>query len=284
MAWSDADAPRAAPRTHETGSRCLRRGRTLGSSLEPHAIPAHDPPHATMKPVIQLGVGIYSRSEAARLLRVTPSRLRRWVSGYTYHYEYGRRRRTGHQPPVVAPDLPQLDGFIALSFLELMELRVVKALIDEGVSLQHVRSASRIAADLFHTGHPFASKRVYTDGQRIFSTLSQDSVGSDLIELSKDRQFQVIFGRVLAPFLNEIDFDPQTSLAHTWWPKGRNVPIVLNPRIAFGAPTIQGTRIRTSAVVRLAGATPASDLARAYQITVPQLKAALDFERELAAA
>jgi len=238
----------------------------------------------TRLPVVQLGVGIYSRSEAARLLGVTPSRLRRWVSGYTYHYEYAERRRTGHQPPVVAPDLPKLDGFVALSFAELMELRVVKALIEAGVSLQRIRSASRIAADVFQTGHPFASKRVFTDGERIFSPLSQDSAGADLIELSRDRQFQVIFGRVLQPFLNEIDFDPQTSLAFAWWPKGRGVPVVLNPRIAFGAPTIHGTRIRTSALMRHAGATPVPDLARAYQITVPQLTAAIDFEHELAAA
>ncbi len=236
------------------------------------------------RPVIRLGVGIYSRSDAARLLGVTPSRLRRWVSGYTYHYTYRTRRRTGQQPPVVSPDLPKIDDTIALSFVELMELRVVKALIERGVSLQRIRAASRLASEIFGTLHPLASKRVFTDGEKIFSSLSQDVSDPDLIELSKDKQFQVILGRVLEPFLGEIDFDHQTNLAFTWWPKGRSVPVVLNPRIAFGAPTIQGTRIRTSALVRLAGSTPIVDLAHAFHVPVPQVRAALDFERELAAA
>jgi hypothetical protein len=31
-----------------------------------------------------MGVGFYSRAEAARLLKVSPTRLSRWINGYTY--------------------------------------------------------------------------------------------------------------------------------------------------------------------------------------------------------
>ena len=97
---------------------------------------------------VPLGVGYYSRAEAARLLSMTPSRVRRWVSGYTYwlvRSDDDRERRA--QGPVVKTDLPLVDQAMALSFVELMELRVVKAFLERGISLQRVRKAAALARD-----------------------------------------------------------------------------------------------------------------------------------------
>lgn len=235
-------------------------------------------------PVIQLGVGIYSRADAARLLVVTPSRLRRWVGGYTYRYERGREHRTGSKPPVVRPALPVIDGKIALSFVELMELRVVKAFISRGVSLQQVRAAADLSIRLFEMQHPFASRRVFTDGKAIFSAVSAGESAPDVIQLSRDKHLQLIFGKIFDPFLDEIDFDPSTALAHKWWPLGRSFSVVLNPRIAFGAPTIEGTRVRTSALARMARVLPSREVAKVFEIAPRDVDAAIRFERELAAA
>jgi uncharacterized protein (DUF433 family) len=233
---------------------------------------------------VPLGVGIYTRAEAARLIGVTQTRLRRWVGGYTYWYKHQSVESLRRRPAVVKPKLPILGGAVALSFVELMELRVVKALIDKGISLQHVRAAAGLAARHFDTSYPFASRRVFTDGRRVFASLARDPSVADMVELSRDAVDQIIAGGVFEPFLEEIDFDATTALAERWWPLGRSVPVVLDPRIAFGAPVVVGTRIRTNVLAGMASRTGPDETARAYRVSVEGVRAAVRFEQQLAAA
>lgn len=237
------------------------------------------------EPLIRPGIGIYVRADAARLLRMSPARLRRWVGGYTYWLRgatatRARRRR----PPVIKTDLPVIHDTVALSFLELMELRVVKAVVDAGVSLQHVRGAAQLAADHFDTDHPFASRRVFTDGRAIFSAVSDDADAPDVVKWRAGEIEQVIAGGVFDQFLHEIEFDDATSLAERWWPMGRTVPVVLDPRVAFGAPIVAGTAVRTNVVARLAREASLDEAAVAYEIERRQAEAAVQFESRLAAA
>lgn len=99
-------------------------------------------------PVLQvtIGVGFYTRSEAAHLLRVDPETLRRWVQGYRYTLRTGRQRQ---KAPVVPPSLPIVQHVSLLSFVDLIELRVVRALIERGVSLQAIRHARALAQEHF---------------------------------------------------------------------------------------------------------------------------------------
>lgn len=236
------------------------------------------------KNISPLGIGIYARDEAARLIRVTPSRLRRWVSGYTYHYSYRATSSRRKRPPVVSMDLPVIEDTIALSFVELMELRVVAALRAKGVSLQQIRKAADVAERHFRTEHPFASRRVYTDSRKVFAAVGDQANEPDVVELSKGGVLQIIAGGILEPFLEEIDFDSHSNLAERWWPLGKTTPVVLDPRVAFGAPTIQGTRLRTSFLAQLASHSAADEIAEAYQLEPDRIEAALMFERQLKAA
>jgi len=235
--------------------------------------------------LIRPGIGIYSRVDAAHLLRMRPARLRRWVSGYTYWLsdstsEKSRRSR----PPVISTDLPVIDDTIALSFLELMELRVVKAIVDKGLALQGVRIAAKVASERFHTQHPFASRRVFTDGKAIFSAISDHPDHPDVVRWKKGDIDQVVAGAIFDQFLQEIEFDSKTSLAQRWWPRGRNFPVLLDPRISFGAPVIAGTAVRTSVVARMAHRASMSDAAVAFELQLEQAEAAIEFESLLAAA
>lgn len=230
-----------------------------------------------------LGVGLYTRADAVRLLRMTPSRVARWVKGYSYWLTYTRQRERRAQPPVVRARLPRIEGSIVISFLDLMELRVIKALVDRGLSLQHVRRVARLASDLFQTPYPFASRRIFTDGQEVFASLSRTSDDPTLIELSAQHS-QLIAAPIVQQYLTELDFDPKSSLAERWWPLGRNVPVVLDPKIAFGAPVIAGTATRTEIVAGLARAVHAEAAAEAYRIKPTAAHAALEFESQLAAA
>lgn len=235
--------------------------------------------------LIRPAIGIYSRADAARLLRMTPARLRRWVSGYTYWLiDASRTKAQRRKPPVIKADLPILDDTIALSFLELMELRVVKAIVDAGVSLQHVRAAAQLASATFDTEHPFASRRVFTDGRAIFSAVTEDVQPPNVVRWQRGDIDQVIAGGVFEQFLREIEFDSRTSLAFRWWPLGRERPVVLDPRISFGAPIVEGTAVRTAVVARMARHASLQEAAVAFELQLQQASAAVAFERELAAA
>ncbi|HVX88993.1 MAG TPA: hypothetical protein VG940_08710 [Gemmatimonadales bacterium] len=234
---------------------------------------------------VPLGLGIYTRAEAARLLGMTPGRVGRWVAGYTYWLREGRQRPDRRkQPPVIRTELPQLGTVLALSFLELMELRVVKALTDKGLSLQHVRAAARIAGKEFDTRHPFASRRVFTDGTSIFSAVDDHPSAPNVVKWRKGEIVQVVAGPIFAQFLSEIEFDSATALARRWWPCGRKYPVLLDPAIAFGAPVAEKTGIRTTTIARYCRHTNASETAEAFELPKRVVEAALHFEERLAAA
>jgi len=243
-------------------------------------------PQLANAPSIPLGTGIYARVEAAQLLGISPDRLRRWVGGYTYWLREatGTERRRRRQAAVVRTELPAVGRAQALSFLELMELRVVRALIEQGVTLQHVRRAAQLASERFDTRHPFASRRVFTDGQYVFSAVSEELAAPNVVKWTAAEIDQVVAGPVFDQFLSEIEFDATTALARRWWPKGRTVPVVLDPSIGFGAPIVAGTAIRTSSIARMARASSIRDAAVAYEIDMRQAESAIAFEAELAAA
>ncbi len=234
---------------------------------------------------LAIGTGFYNLGEAARLLGVEPDRVRRWVAGYTFllhSRDLGKRRRV--QTPVLGTDLPVIDRTRALSFVELMELRVVKAFLERGVPLQRIRTAAFLARENFGVQHPFASRKVYTAGKTIFAELAADISGNSVVELTKNRFLQIQSGELLASCLDEIEFNESTSMAHRWWPLSRDFPVVLDPAIAFGAPIIAETAVRTSVVAGMARGDSVEVAATSYGLTQAAVSAAVKFEELLAAA
>ena len=212
--------------------------------------------------------------------------LGRLVDGYTYwlrvHGSAERKRR--HLSPIVTSALPMYGRTSALSFHELMELRVVKSIVERGVTLRHARAAASLAASTFKTDHPFASRRVFSDGRNIFSALSDEQISPNLVKWAPHEIDQVIAGPIFEQYMLEIEFDAKTALAQRWWPRGRSVPIVLDPSIGFGAPIVSGTGVKTASIASVARASSIEEAAVAYEIDIESATAAVKFERALAAA
>ena len=152
-----------------------------------------------MRPTIPLSLGIYHPAEGARLLRLKPDALRRWAQGYTYWVP--SRGKRGSSRPVIQTDIPAIRGQRALSFLELMELRVVAALRLKGISLQRIRAAARLGREALKTGHPFATRRIFTDGRTIFAQTAPAPDDEAMIELARDRDAQLIIANIVSPFV-----------------------------------------------------------------------------------
>ena len=96
-----------------------------------------------------LGTGIYSVPEAARVVGVHRSRIRRWMRGYSYRRADGRARSAAIWHGELAPR----DNAFALGFRDLMEVRFVDAFLKAGVSWKTMRLAHRHARK-----HPGADK------------------------------------------------------------------------------------------------------------------------------
>ena len=237
---------------------------------------------------VPLGTGIYYPAEAARLISIRPDRLRRWVRGYTYWTHDTTRGRKHSRPPILSRarrgrggDLPVIDRAIALSFLELMELRIVRELVDDHrIPLQKVRTFADKLKVQFGTKYPFASRQVFTSGTDLFATLSRTDRDHMIGSRSRDRE-QLTATELFRPYLADAEFDEATFLARKWWPLGQRVPVVLDPRVSFGAPTIQGRRVRTAIVAGMAEAGSESQAASAYGVSLQEVRAALRFESEL---
>ncbi len=224
-----------------------------------------------------IGKGIYTIPQASKLLQLPYQRVSRLINGYSFP-----QKKTGgkkQMPPVTQEDLPIIDDKVAISFVNLIELLFVREFRNLGASLTTIRLASKEAADILQVTHPFAYHRFAIENKKIFLRIKQESGDIHLIELAKK---QYCIEPFIKQFLHDIEFDEITGLASRWYPLGKDTFVVLDPQIAFGAPTIDGTRITTDI---LFGAFEAEntfdDIAKWYEIDAVKVEAAIKFHQEV---
>src|SRR5436190_1827575 len=105
--------------------------------------------------------GIYTVREAARLTKVSPGRIRRWLKGYRYR----SHNKTYASPPLWQGQWEPIGKTLALGFLDLIEIRFVDTFLKAGVTWTTLRQARERARELFDVSHPFCSKRFVTNGR-----------------------------------------------------------------------------------------------------------------------
>lgn len=226
-----------------------------------------------------IGIGVYSVPQASRLTRVSPSRIRRWLRGYEYQRGDERRRSS----PVWRAQLPQLEGGVALGFLDLMEIRFVDAFIEAGLSLRKIRRAAKLATELVGSDHPFSTRKFRTDGKRIFAEVEHESRGDKAlydIELNQLGIYDVI----LPSLLEGVEFDDAGQAAR-WRPDPSVLPsVVIDPQRQFGQPIVIEGGVQTAVLadaVKAEGSIEA--VARWYELPKTAVEQAVRFEFKKAA-
>jgi uncharacterized protein (DUF433 family) len=221
------------------------------------------------------GTGIYSVAEAARLAEVPSARIRRWLRGYSYLTTAGKRDSS----PVISRELPIIDGELALSFLDLIEVKVVNALRIQRISWKLIRLAEQHAREIFHVGHPFATKKFRTDGRRIFADLKKEHGERPLVDLADN---QLTFRSVVEPNLKNIDFDSKQR-AERWWPMGCRHRVLLDPQRSFGQPIVR-EGVPTIVLARAFKLEQSYEtISKWYEVEVRAVRDAVQFERNMAA-
>lgn len=217
-----------------------------------------------------LETGIYSVSEAAELVGASERQVRGWLVGYA-----------DRAPPLLTNELGWLQGRLALSFTNLMELRFVAFFANAGLRLPYIRSIMDEVRTTVAHPHPFATNIVFkTDGKKIVAEIGKKRGIPDIYDLkSRNYELQPI---VLASLQDDVLFDPNGDAA-AWRPRPKIAPnVIVHPKIAFGRPVLRRSHIPTRSIadaVRAEGSQ--SVVAELYEIPAKQVAEAVKFEDHL---
>ncbi|MDR2098923.1 MAG: hypothetical protein LBO78_02760 [Rickettsiales bacterium] len=169
------------------------------------------------------GIGIYTYSEAAALLRLSP----RVIKGLVHGYKYGARngRRVLHSSKAIT-----FDGREYLTFYDLMEVKFISYFLKVGIKRDKIAREYRKAAEEQNKPFPFAT-RFTTDGKCIFG--DNKAILLDM----EDEQYAMrgCFDQIL---YEGVDIGSDNRI-NSWRPFPNNTPeVILNPRIKFGRPIL----------------------------------------------
>jgi len=217
---------------------------------------------------------IYTAAEASRLVDLSAVRVRRWLQGYTYDYDHQQRR----QRPVIKRT--ESAGTSYASFLDLVDLLFAKKFVEHGLSLQRLRKALDEATKILKTPH-FARQVFFTDGREIYLQVKEE--GDAILQLLSGGQW--VITEVITKLAHQIDFEQPSGLARRWYPLGPDQPVVLDPLISFGRPTIVGKGVATLNVYDFFMAEGRNQKAACKWLNLAphEVEAAVTFEQKLAA-
>lgn len=222
-----------------------------------------------------LGTGFYTVPEAARLLKIRPLSIRRWLGGYTYT----QGDKTVKMPPLWQPQLPAYEHHIELGFRDLIELRVIKSFTDAGLSIITVRNCLEYARECANDDRPFSTRRFQTDGRTIFLESLRRSGEEELLDL---KQRQYVIKRVIDRTFKDLDL--ANDIVARWRPFDGKRSIVIDPKRAFGQPIATNYGVPT---VVLADAVKAEGtverVTRLFDVSASAVRDAVKFENSLAA-
>lgn len=222
-----------------------------------------------------IGVGLYTIPEGSRLTHVPPQNIRRWLFGYKYASKSGEMRT---QPSLWSGDVPTADGTKGLSFLDLMEVRMVHAFRQHNVSWKVIREAAGRACELYDDKHPFTMRCFSTDGNRIFAEITEQSK-ERLYDLNK--KHYVLKPIVERSLFTGIEFEQDQ--AARWFPPSSKGKVVLDPNRSFGQPILNREGVPTAILAKAVKVEDSIEaVAKWYEVPVPAVRAAVAFEGQLA--
>lgn len=186
----------------------------------------------------------YTVGQAAHLAGTTAATVRRWLLGY---------EAPGHRmQPVFGNEGGAVGkGPLTVSFLQLIELSVVarfRAATSGKVSLDRLRRAHEYARGELRLAYPFATLQLFESGGHILHQFEEQNPGPGVLAL--DLKGQWVLPGIVREEREQLDFGESDPFAVRWFPRGREVPIVVDPRIAGGRPTIEHSGVTIDTIQR----------------------------------
>lgn len=173
----------------------------------------------------KLGLGIYTASEIAKILRLPYGKVYTWMNKY-WDDKLGSLYGSKYSW--------QMEGTRAVSFHTFVEFYIMMLFSDAGVKPKQVLQAHSELVDMFGTAFPFAKKEVLEGIRCDGKTIYFENMG-DIIELNGTKQFNL---DIIKLFFVKLDFD-KDDLASRYWPLGKDKSIVVDPQRKFGSPVLK---------------------------------------------
>lgn len=208
----------------------------------------------------------YTIRDVALLADTTPQTVRRWLQGY--------ENERGNMEPVFG----QRRISPVLSFMELAEIVVAARFRSYGGTLQKVRDAHAYAREQWpELPYPFASLRLKMLGGEMIHQFDR-TYGGEALAISLGSGQYTLPGLV-GQALDLFDFDEADEMAIRWYPAGRDVPIILDPKMAGGRLSIvdRGVTVETIRRRFYKGRQSIHFIARDLDLSPAQVEEAIKF-------
>lgn len=223
-----------------------------------------------------LNTPAYSLAEASRLTGLSVWRVSSYLRGYKKIYEYGGREKKLTKPGVVEQSLSESTY---ASFLDLVDLLVIDELRKRDFSLQFLRNALEEAKEILGTPH-FARSTFYTHSKEIILDLPKEGY---MIKLLSGRQSAM--PPIIESLSSKLEFEDLTEFgfAKRFFPLGKDQPIVVDPQISFGRPTLVGWGVPTDNIydLYLGESKQIEPVTKWFEIPSAEIQAAVQFEHSL---
>lgn len=175
---------------------------------------------------------MYSFTEVAHLAQVSVGTVRNWLLGYSTAQGEVKPLFKGH---------PEEER--TCSFLQLIEIVVAaKFRKAEHTAFKTVRRAYDNARAEYKLEYPFASLELKSIGGHIVHIIRVPGIALQ----SMDQLEQYTIPDLVQETLAQIEYEYE--LASRWHPVGKEVPIVVDPKISGGLPIVEGRGITVEAI------------------------------------
>lgn len=211
----------------------------------------------------------YGISEAASLLGLRSDRARAWLDGYE-----GRGVR---YPPVIRWEPTGKDVVTWGEFVELGYLREYRR---KGVPLQRLRPVIDELRREFATPYPLATAQPYIFGKELVLELQRKN------DIPKSIAIVISSGQTIAladeakRFFRKVEFDtPDQGDVRRLRPAGTASPVVIDPLLRFGRPTVNGVATERLWELHDAGES-VERIAGGYDMAAELVRVAIAYEEQ----
>ncbi|HLM65536.1 MAG TPA: DUF433 domain-containing protein [Acidimicrobiales bacterium] len=225
-----------------------------------------------MAKVLTLERPVYGVGEAAELLGLRSDKVHGWLDGYT-------RKRVFYEPVI----REQSTGSKIVTWGEFVELGYLREYRRAGVPLQRLRPVIQTLRKRFETPYPLAHYRPYIDGLELVMKVQEEQGIPSTIAMVVRTGQQLMLSESVERFLRKVSFAPTDAstdeVAVRMRPAGKASPVVIDPLLRFGRPTVAGVATERLWELNDAGES-LEDIAGAYDLDLHLVEAAVAYEEQ----
>lgn len=213
---------------------------------------------------------VYGTVEAAGLLGLRPDRTRAWLEGYA--------RGDVTYAPVIRPEPTGEDAVTWGEFVELGYLREYRR---KGVPLQRLRPVIDELRRAFQTPYPLATWQPYVFGKDLVLEIQERHDLPTPIAIVIRSGQQILLADEANRFFKKVEFDPpEDGDVRRIRPAGAASPVVIDPLVRFGRPSVGGVTTERLWELFDAGET-IEEIAAGYEMPPEEIRAAVAYEEQL---